>query len=179
MSVTFPTTTILKTLSTTDLRLINLKTALNTIKELKPNSYVPKKKSDSFTNAKQVAFAFSPRAISVEIGQKQDGGLQKQDPLSYIPIINPRSILPLIEDSWQKGEIGLPTPQQEEKQAVRLIVIRRKKMRKHQRRKLWKRMRYRWAKVGRNAVDLSLVSSLITFPYCKWNKSISNKVTDR
>lgn len=34
-------------------------------------------------------------------------------------------------------------------QAARLIVIRRKKMKKHKRRKLYKRMKYEWAKVSK------------------------------
>ncbi|XP_026317380.1 uncharacterized protein LOC113228330 isoform X2 [Hyposmocoma kahamanoa] len=57
------------------------------------------------------------------------------------------SILPLLDTNWRNNEIGLPAVKQEEKHAVRLIVIRRKKMKKHQRRKLWKRMRHRWARV--------------------------------
>lgn len=91
--------------------------------------------------------SFSPRSINFEIRDKPTQYRKQQDPLSYIPIVNPRSILPLIDSNWRKDEIELPAIQQEEKQAVRLIVIRRKKMKKHQRRKLWKRMRHRWARV--------------------------------
>lgn len=128
-----------------DLRLANLKTALNTLKEC--NQTAPfKPKIDVVSKAKSLTFA--PRSISFEINEKPNEVRRKQDPLSYIPIVNPRSILPLIESNWKKDEIGLPAIQQEEKQAVRLIVIRRKKMKKHQRHKLWKRMRYRWARVS-------------------------------
>lgn len=105
-----------------------------------------KPKIDVVSKAKSLTFA--PRSISFEINEKPNEVRRKQDPLSYIPIVNPRSILPLIESNWKKDEIGLPAIQQEEKQAVRLIVIRRKKMKKHQRHKLWKRMRYRWARVS-------------------------------
>lgn len=91
--------------------------------------------------------SFAPRSIGVEITDKRIGDRIKQDPIPYIPIINPRSILPLIDTNWRKDEIGLPAKRNEEIQAARLIVIRRKKMKKHQRRKLWKRMRHRWARV--------------------------------
>lgn len=84
----------------------------------------------------------------MEITDKRIVDRTKQDPIPYIPIINPRSILPLIDTNWRKDEVGLPAQSNEEIQAARLIVIRRKKMKKHQRRKLWKRMRHRWARVG-------------------------------
>ncbi|CAH2269556.1 jg8301 [Pararge aegeria aegeria] len=129
------------------LRLVNLKTALNTLKENKTTAQL-KPKIDVISKAKNLTFA--PRCINFEINEQPNGVKRKQDPLSYIPIINPRSILPLIDTNWKKDEIGLPALQQEEKQAVRLIVIRRKKMKKHQRHKLWKRMRYRWARVKKN-----------------------------
>ncbi|XP_049871955.1 uncharacterized protein LOC126370884 [Pectinophora gossypiella] len=128
------------------LRLVNLKSAINVAKECKPNYIhnVPKEKFDFVSKAKTMYF--SPRSIDVEISDKVPEGRIKQNPVPYIPIVNPRSILPLIED-WRKDEIGLPSARNEEIQAARLIVIRRKKMKKHQRRKLWKRMRYRWARV--------------------------------
>ncbi|KAM3958501.1 uncharacterized protein ACR2FA_007463 [Aphomia sociella] len=128
------------------LRLINIKTALSTIKECKPTSF-PIQKSNILSKVKTVNFA--PRSLIVEIAEKDTDTVDKikQDPIPYVPIINPRSILPLIDTNWRKDEIGLPAIQREEIQAVRLIVIRRKKMKKHQRRKLWKRMRHRWARV--------------------------------
>ncbi|XP_063382784.1 uncharacterized protein LOC134669194 [Cydia fagiglandana] len=128
------------------LRLINIKTALNTLKECKPSNIKPvlASKHDVFQKAKVISFC--PREIGVEINEKPIIGRIKQDPVPYIPIINPRSILPLVED-WRKDEVGLPAVKQEEIQAARLIVIRRKKMKKHHRRKLWKRMRHRWARI--------------------------------
>ncbi|XP_053611896.1 uncharacterized protein LOC128676029 [Plodia interpunctella] len=126
------------------LRLINVKTALNTLKECKPTPYVVEKPA-IISKAKSITF--SPRNVSVEIADKAIIGKIRQDPVHYIPIINPRSILPLIDTNWKKDEIGLPALEKEEKQATRLIVIRRRKMKKHQRRKLWKRMRHRWARV--------------------------------
>ncbi|XP_045501273.1 uncharacterized protein LOC123698603 [Colias croceus] len=132
------------------LRLVNIKTALNTLKECKPinNPCIEKPKYDLVSKAKTVYF--SPRSINYEIQEKPSERKIKRDPLSYTPIVNPRSILPLIDSNWKKDEIGLPALEQEEKQAIRLIVIRRKKMKKHQRRKLWKRMRHRWARVKKN-----------------------------
>ncbi|KAI5651462.1 hypothetical protein NE865_00706 [Phthorimaea operculella] len=128
------------------LRLLNIKTALNVAKECKPNyiEAAAKPKFDLVSKAKTIAFA--PGSIGVEIADRTPQGRIKQDPVPYVPIINPRSILPLVED-WRKDEIGLPSIRNEEIQAARLIVIRRKKMKKHQRRKLWKRMRYRWARI--------------------------------
>ncbi|CAK1581364.1 unnamed protein product [Parnassius mnemosyne] len=131
------------------LRLINVKTALNTLKECKT---VPFKvsKQQKLDISKCKAITFCPRSIGLEIRDNPTDGRIRQDPLSYIPIVNPRSILPVIDTNWRKDEIGLPAIRQEEKQAVRLIVIRRKKMKKHQRRKLWKRMRHRWARIKKN-----------------------------
>ncbi|KPJ18514.1 Cytochrome b-c1 complex subunit 2, mitochondrial [Papilio machaon] len=127
-----------------NLRRINVATALNTLKEFKsPPKYISKESIVS--NCKIITF--SPRSIGFGIEDKPSISRVKQDPLSYIPIINPRSILPIIDTNWRKDEIGLPAIRQEEKQAVRLIVIRRKKMKKHQRNKLWKRMRHRWARI--------------------------------
>ncbi|KAI8433941.1 hypothetical protein MSG28_012105, partial [Choristoneura fumiferana] len=131
-------------LRTYHLRFINIKTALNTLKECKPAVIKPlqTQNHDVFSNTRAT---FSPREVGIEITEKPFIARIKQDPIPYIPIINPRSILPLVED-WRKDEVGLPSIKQEEIQAARLIVIRRKKMKKHQRRKLWKRMRHRWAR---------------------------------
>ncbi|CAH2049661.1 unnamed protein product, partial [Iphiclides podalirius] len=128
------------------LRLINIKSALSTLKECKtlPQN-VSKHNADTISKYKTITF--SPRSIGFEIRDEPTVSRIKQDPLSYTPIINPRSILPIIESNWRNDEIGLPPIRQEEKHAARLIVIRRKKMKKHQRNKLWKRMRHRWARV--------------------------------
>lgn len=51
------------------------------------------------------------------------------------------------EDKPQSHSVEEPTPSTvHEKQAARLIVIRRKKMKKHKLRKLRKRMKFEWAK---------------------------------
>ncbi|RVE46815.1 hypothetical protein evm_008523 [Chilo suppressalis] len=126
------------------LRTINIKTALNIVQECQPRR-LPVEKPAFPTKCKSVTFA--PRSITFEITDKRIENKIKQDPIPYVPIINPRSILPLIDTNWRKDEIGLPSQKHEEIQAARLIVIRRKKMKKHQRRKLWKRMRHRWARV--------------------------------
>lgn len=126
---------------------MNLKTALNLTKECKPIMPTVQKDINVLSN-KVKTISFSPRSLNVEINEKPLMGKIQEDPLKYIPIINPRSILPLLDTNWKNHEIGLPAVKQEEKQAVRLIVIRRKKMKKHQRRKLWKRMRHRWARVS-------------------------------
>ncbi|CAH0587845.1 unnamed protein product [Chrysodeixis includens] len=127
-------------------RLLNISTAIKTISECKPVvPNVVKVRNDLISNPK--VFSFAPRSIGVEIIDKSRENGIKQDPIPYIPIVNPRSILPLLDKQWRKDEIGLPSIRNEEIQAARLIVIRRKKMKKHQRRKLWKRMRYTWARI--------------------------------
>ncbi|XP_072938117.1 cytochrome b-c1 complex subunit 2, mitochondrial-like [Epargyreus clarus] len=136
-----------KSISAKHLRCINVKTALNTIQECKPVPKLQSPKLDIVSKAKTVYF--TPRSIGFEINDKPVNRKIK-DPLNYTPITNPRSILPLIDTNWRKDEIGLPAIQQEEKQAIRLIVIRRKKMKKHKRMKLWKRMRFRWARIKKN-----------------------------
>lgn len=131
----------------TDLRFMNLKTVINATKEFQPQIIQNIKDTNVLSN-KAKNISFSPRSLNVDINEKPLMGKIKEDPVKYIPIINPRSILPLLDTNWRSDEIGLPAVQQEEKQAIRLIVIRRKKMKKHQRRKLWKRMRHRWARVS-------------------------------
>ncbi|CAB3254027.1 unnamed protein product [Arctia plantaginis] len=131
-------------------RMLNIKTALKTVSECQTKPInVLRKENDLITSMKMLSL--SPRSVGIEISEKSiwqptTTGI-KQDPIPYIPIVNPRSILPLLDKEWTKDEIGLPAIQQEEIRAERLIVIRRKKMKKHQRKKLWKKMRHRWARV--------------------------------
>ncbi|KAL4713781.1 hypothetical protein ACJJTC_012298 [Scirpophaga incertulas] len=129
------------------MRLINIKSTFNILKECQLRRTIVE---NSNTSVKAKTLSFAPRCIGVEITNTKNVGNKQQDPIPYIPIINPRSILPLIDINWKKEEIDLPAIHQEEIQAERLIVIRRKKMKKHQRRKLWKRMRHRWAKIKQN-----------------------------
>lgn len=128
-----------------------MKTALQVAKECNP---LPNSTKECGLKAKNSIF-LSPRSIGVtvsindiEIKDKPLIGRIQQEPIKYIPIINPRSILPLVEDQWKRHEVGLPAAPKEEIEAARLIVIRKKKMRKHKRNKLWKRMRHRWARVS-------------------------------
>jgi len=61
------------------------------------------------------------------------------------PDLNPiSSIINLPSLQLPKSSPGMEQPS---KQAARLIVIRRGKMKKHKRRKLLKRMRFEWTKV--------------------------------
>lgn len=69
---------------------------------------------------------------------------------SRLPISMPNGLLyvPPLEEPETNKVIEAPTNiQPEEKQAARLIVIRRKKMRKHKLLKLRKRMKFEWAKI--------------------------------
>lgn len=124
----------------------NIKSVLSKINHHVPIQLnnLPKNNINLFTKAKSLTF--NPHNITItNINEPKI----KRDPLSYIPVVNPRSILPLIEDNnWSRGEIGLPSIKKDEMQAIRMLIIRKKKMKKHQRKKLWKRMRHRWAKVS-------------------------------
>lgn len=72
-------------------------------------------------------------------------------PLPNKPIEFPNSIrwVPL-EEPKEKEQLEMPTTINGgiSKEAARLIVIRRKKMKKHKLKKLRKRMKYEWAKVS-------------------------------
>lgn len=96
-----------------DLRFINIKTALQAAKECAPNRL-------NVVRAEIVPALrtpiFSPRSVGVEIGEKAIIGRIQQEPIKYVPIVNPRSILPLLEDEWHRQEIGLPSLNNEEKQ---------------------------------------------------------------
>lgn len=152
----------------TDLRQINLKTALQVAKDCKPLAKPPSLKHCELLLKTQV-LSFAPRSIGVEIVDKFNIERVQREPIKYVPIINPRSILPLI-DGEPKDEIGLPSLTHEEIQAARLIVIRRKKMKKHQRRKLWKRMRYRWARVC--TIFYYIVNKLLCWNFANYNMLI-------
>lgn len=72
--------------------------------------------------------------------------------LRITPLELPKSIfwIPPKSDPVSDTEIQDPTLEinKHEKQAVKLIVIRRHKMRKHKLKKLRKKMKFEWAKVG-------------------------------
>lgn len=74
--------------------------------------------------------------------------LSKYIPSMEEPLINQpiKQDLPLIDISFQLP----PTENILEKLAIRMIVIRKKKMKKHKRRKLRKRMKFKWAKIRAN-----------------------------
>lgn len=95
---------------------------------------------------------FIPGTLNIDFGIYTNGNLKNiiempvakisplQEPINRLPI---QYDLPILEKS-----IDLPTNGKIfEKQAVRLIVIRRKKMKKHQRKKLRKRMYFIWLKI--------------------------------
>lgn len=66
---------------------------------------------------------FSPRSIGgVEISEKAIIGRIQQEPITYVPIVNPRSILPLLENEWQRQEVGLPPQKIEEIQVPTYYV---------------------------------------------------------
>ncbi|XP_076637021.1 uncharacterized protein LOC143349555 [Colletes latitarsis] len=95
--------------------------------------------------------SFVPKTLNIDFANA-DGALNKnkieipfknilsiEEPLTQYPI---QRDLPLIDKSLE-----LPPSNNVGKFAVNLIVIRRRKMKKHKRKKLRKRMQYVWAKV--------------------------------
>lgn len=96
---------------------------------------------------------FVPGTLNIDFGVPTYGGSIKSIihvPLTKIPPLQePPKRLPVQYDSpVPQTSIDLPTNGEIfEKQAVRLIVIRRKKMKKHKRKKLRKKMKFLWAKL--------------------------------
>ncbi|KAL6425494.1 hypothetical protein ACFW04_009575 [Cataglyphis niger] len=104
-------------------------------------------------STKPTDIKFIPGTLNIDFGIRTNGNLIRniiempvtkipplQDPVKRLPI---RYDLPISEKS-----IDLPTNGEIfEKHAVRLIVIRHKKIKKHKRRKLRKKMQFIWAKL--------------------------------
>ncbi|CAL1686949.1 unnamed protein product [Lasius platythorax] len=104
-------------------------------------------------STKSDGIKFIPGTLNIDFGIRTNGNLIRniiempvakipplQEPVKRLPI---RYDLPISEKS-----IDLPTNGEIfEKKAVRLIVIRRKKIKKHKRRKLRKKMQFVWAKL--------------------------------
>lgn len=120
---------------------------MNVISRLTPNSH---NILDS-TNSDDIKFI--PGTLNIDFGIRTNGNLIKniiEMPVTKIsPLQEPVKRLPIHYDlPISEKSIDLPTNGKIfEKQAVRLIVIRRKKMKKHKRRKLRKKMQFIWAKV--------------------------------
>ncbi|KAM0737462.1 hypothetical protein ACS0PU_000555 [Formica fusca] len=120
---------------------------VNVISRLTSNSH------GILDNTKPDDIKFIPGTLNIDFGIRTNGNLIKniiempvtkisplQEPIKRLPI---RYDLPILEKS-----IDLPTNGEIfEKRAVRLIVIRHKKIKKHKRRKLRKKMRFIWAKL--------------------------------
>ncbi|XP_050460375.1 uncharacterized protein LOC126856152 [Cataglyphis hispanica] len=119
---------------------------VNVISRLTSNSH-------GIDSTKTIDIKFIPGTLNIDFGIRTNGNLIRniiempvtkipplQDPVKRLPI---RYDLPISEKS-----IDLPTNGEIfEKHAVRLIVIRHKKMKKHKRRKLRKKMQFIWAKL--------------------------------
>ncbi|XP_053982590.1 uncharacterized protein LOC128878418 [Hylaeus volcanicus] len=95
---------------------------------------------------------FKPRTLNIDFANP-DGVKNKniiETPFKNIPSMEEpltqypnQHDIPLVDKSFELP----PSENVWEKLAVRLIVIRRHKMKKHKRRKLRKRMKYLWAKI--------------------------------
>ncbi|XP_043260838.1 uncharacterized protein LOC122402265 [Colletes gigas] len=108
-------------------------------------------KNAVFIKYPETNISFVPKTLNIDFANA-DGALNKnkieipfknilsiEEPLTQYPI---RRDLPLIDKSLE-----LPSSSNVGKFAVNLIVIRRHKMKKHQRKKLRKKMQYVWAKI--------------------------------
>lgn len=79
---------------------------------------------------------------------RQNERIEIPVPKGIINLPNNLRWLPPLEDPVVTTEIEAPsTIKDTPKQAARLIIIRRKKMKKHKLRKLRKRMKFEWRKV--------------------------------
>lgn len=110
-------------------------------------------KNETRTAYPEIHVKFMPKTLNIDF-RNPDNPINKninEMPLSKIissiqePIIQHsiRDELPLIDKSFELPTIENVT----EKLAVRLIVIRRKKMKKHKRKKLRRKMRFIWQKI--------------------------------
>lgn len=123
---------------------------MNVISRLTSNSH------GILDGTKSDGIKFIPGTLNIDFGTRTNGNLIKniiempvtkisplQEPVKHLPI---QYDLPISEKSI--SEIDLPTNGKIfEKQAVRLIVIRHKKMKKHKRKKLRKKMQHIWLKI--------------------------------
>ncbi|XP_029175965.1 uncharacterized protein LOC114944284 [Nylanderia fulva] len=104
-------------------------------------------------STKSDGIKFIPGTLNIDFGIRTNRNLIRniiEMPVAKIPPLQePVKRLPIQYDvPTLEKSIDLPTSGQIfEKQAVRLIVIRRKKMKKHKRRKLRKKMKFVWAKL--------------------------------
>lgn len=99
---------------------------------------------------------FIPKTLNIDFENSRNNikkdineiPLSKYIPSMEEPLINQpiKQDLPLIDTSFQLP----PTENTLEKLAIRMIVIRRKKMKKHKRKKLRKKMKFKWAKIRTN-----------------------------
>lgn len=81
------------------------------------------------------------KPVSITVPSLYNGAILEKN-LPPIPTITE------VNDPWLKNEIQeAPSSQVVEKQAARLIVIRRKKMKKHKLKKLRKKMKFVWLKI--------------------------------
>lgn len=96
---------------------------------------------------------FTPGTLNIDFGRPIERGPIKniiEMPIVKIPPLQepPNRLYIEYDSPTVQTSIDLPTNRKIiKKQAVRLIVIRRKKMKKHKRKKLRKRMKFVWAKI--------------------------------
>uniref|UniRef100_A0A336LR08 CSON010957 protein n=1 Tax=Culicoides sonorensis TaxID=179676 RepID=A0A336LR08_CULSO len=114
-------------------------------------------------NGSSSGLKFNHNQISLDFGIVHRGGIRKEivDPFIRKKIIeNPVSIINEIDEIYRRiGDLRLPdvgkknvddrgmqAANKKDNRPLGIMIIRRKKMKKHKRKKLWKRMRFEWAK---------------------------------
>lgn len=123
--------------------------AFNTIKPL-PNVYNSSFSPSNLYNVNLPVMNFSPHSINIfnELPFKNKLPIMDMPRLPINTILPVISNIPVLEDPLTNKEIDCPTEGRiDEKHAVRMIVIRRRKMRIHKLKKLRRKMKYEWAKV--------------------------------
>ncbi|KAH0547351.1 uncharacterized protein LOC123269458 [Cotesia glomerata] len=101
--------------------------------------------------------SLSPSLSSLDLNIRNPGLISQIIDLPVVDhrneVINPRKIIDQVEKgSPGSAPVELPTNQIIEKEAARLIVIRRHKMKKHKKRKLKKKMKFLWRKYKQRRV---------------------------
>lgn len=104
-------------------------------------------------NNLETRIKFAPRTLNIDLGIPAIDGIVRniiEVPFKKMPTMEePKSPLPVVKDlPLSDKTIELPTNEgTHEKLAKSMILIRRKKIKKHKRKKLRKKMQFEWAKV--------------------------------
>ncbi|XP_011347077.1 uncharacterized protein LOC105284920 isoform X2 [Ooceraea biroi] len=122
----------------------------NIVSRLTPSSYGVSRGTEAINSTASIKF--TPGTLNIDFGMPTHGGLRNiiDMPVARIPPLHEPMKRPPIEYDSPVPEKSIDLPPSEkifEKLAVRMLVIRHKKMKKHKRKKLAKKMKFVWAKL--------------------------------